>query len=117
MRQRFLHVLTLVLLLCCLASLVWSQNVPAVHGRGTSNVLSKFTGSTSIGNTAIYERDGCISETSNFLTTVAGILCLHDLGGGATVHVATNLVDRVAFIAENDSDAGNPVGIEGFVAS
>ncbi len=117
MRHRFLQVLTIFTVLCCLLSVVWSQNAPAVHGYGTSNKIAKFNGSTSIGDTAIYERDGCISETPNFLTTVAGIFCLHDLGGGATVHVATNLVDRVAFIAENDSEAGNPVGIEGFVAS
>jgi len=117
MRHTFLQVLTLFSVLCCLSSVVWSQTAPAVHGQGTPNVLPKFTGANSIGNTAIFERDGCISETANFVTTVAGILCLHDLGGGATVHVATNLTDRVAFIAENDVETGNPVGSEGFIAS
>jgi hypothetical protein len=117
MRHTFLQVLTLFSVLCCLSSVAWSQTAPAVHGQGTPNVLPKFTGANSIGNTAIFERDGCISETPNFVTTVAGILCLHDLGGGATVHVATNLTDRVAFIAENDVEIGNPVGIEGFIAS
>jgi len=37
--------------------------------------------------------------------------------GGATVHVATDLTDRVAFIAENDVETGNPVGSEDFIAS
>jgi len=58
-----------------------------------------------------------MSESSTFDTTLGGIFCLHDLGGGATVHAATNMADRVGFIAENDSETGNPVGIEGFIAS
>ena len=37
--------------------------------------------------------------------------------GGATVHVATDLTDRVAFIAGNDVETGNPVGSEDFIAS
>lgn len=117
MLHKFPQVLTLFSLLCCPLSVMWSQTLPAVHGQGSADLLSKFTDAHTIGTTSIFERDGCVSETPTFLTSVAGILCLHDLGGGATVHVATNLTDRVAFIAENDIDTGNPVGIEGFIAS
>lgn len=119
MRHKLVLGLTLIAFVFCSLSAIWSQETQrsAIRGRGTANALPKFTGTHTIGNTAIYEQNGCVSEQVNFDTTVAGIFCLHDLGGGATVQVATNLADRVAFIAENDSETGNPVGVEGFIAS
>jgi hypothetical protein len=123
------HASVVLLISCVCVSVLWAQSAPtvtapAIHGHGTPNVIPKFTGTTSIGNTAIYvghrgpvQIDGCLSESPSLDTTAAGIFCLHDLGGGATVHAMSDFPDRVTFISENDSFVGNPVAVEGFTTS
>lgn len=85
----------LFLLMICAVPVVFAQSAessnPAIHGQGTAGKVSKFTAQTVIGDTAIYESNGCMSESETFDVSFATTLCLHDLGGNPDGRKAVEL--------------------------